>query len=176
MRESEDVTPWVERAQRGDVSAYAVLHKRFARAVHAVALSAAPNADVDDAVQEAFLGAWKNLSSLSDSAKFAGWLMQIARRTAIDQRRRRRATVELLDDAASAEAPPRAEARQVLRVIATLSEAYRETLVMRLVEGMSGPEIAAATGMTPESVRVNLSRGMKLLREKLDANDRGGAA
>jgi RNA polymerase sigma-70 factor (ECF subfamily) len=177
MRESDDFTPWVERAQRGDVAAYAVLHKRFVRAVHAIALSTAPFADVDDAVQEAFLGAWKNLATLSEPAKFPGWLMQIARRTAIDQRRRRRQTVELADDAATTDAPPRAEARQVLRMIGTLSDAYRETLVMRLVEGMSGPEIAAATGMTPESVRVNLSRGMKLLREKLDVvNDAGGAA
>ena len=46
-------------------------------------------------------------------------------------------------------------------------EAYRETLLMRLVEGLSGPEIAERTGLTPESVRVNLHRGMKLLRDRL---------
>jgi RNA polymerase sigma-70 factor (ECF subfamily) len=39
--------------------------------------------------------------------------------------------------------------------------------VLRLVEGLSGPEIAQRTGLTPASVRVNLHRGMKLLREKL---------
>ena len=42
---------------------------------------------------------------------------------------------------------------------------------MRLVEGMTGPEIAARTGLTPESVRVNLYRGMKLLREKLEFSE-----
>jgi RNA polymerase sigma-70 factor (ECF subfamily) len=41
--------------------------------------------------------------------------------------------------------------------------------MLRLVEGMTGPEIAARTGLTGGSVRVNLHRGMKLLREKLDA-------
>ena len=46
-------------------------------------------------------------------------------------------------------------------------EAYRETLILRLVEGMTGPEIAERTGLTPDSVRVNLSRGMKLLRGQL---------
>jgi len=50
-----------------------------------------------------------------------------------------------------------------------LPEAYRETLILRLVEGMTGPEIAAQTGLTPESVRVNLCRGMKLLRELLES-------
>ena len=52
-------------------------------------------------------------------------------------------------------------------MIRELPEAYRETLVLRLVEGMTGPEIAGRTGLTPASVRVNLHRGMKLLREKL---------
>ena len=54
-----------------------------------------------------------------------------------------------------------------LALIRTLPEAYRETLVLRLSEGLTGPEIAQRTGLTPASVRVNLHRGMKLLREKL---------
>ena len=48
-----------------------------------------------------------------------------------------------------------------------MPEAYSETLTLRLVEGMTGPEIAARTGLTPASVRVNLHRGMKLLREQV---------
>ena len=65
--------------------------------------------------------------------------------------------------------PDRTEALAALAVIQTLPEAYRETLVLRLVEGMTGPEIAARTGLTPASVRVNLHRGMKQLRERLEA-------
>ena len=60
-----------------------------------------------------------------------------------------------------------AEAQRALAAIRALPEAYRETLVLRLVEGLSGPEIAAVTGLTPESVRVNLHRGFRLLRERL---------
>ena len=55
----------------------------------------------------------------------------------------------------------------MLAIIQRLPESYRETLVLRLVEGMTGPEIAARTGLTAASVRVNLHRGMKLLRERL---------
>ena len=62
----------------------------------------------------------------------------------------------------------RTEALAVLDIIGTLPDAYRETLVLRLVEGLTGPEIAERTGLTPASVRVNLHRGMKLLREKLE--------
>ena len=63
--------------------------------------------------------------------------------------------------------PIAAEAIAVLDVVRKLPDAYRETLLMRLVEGMSGAEIAERSGLTPGSVRVNLHRGMKLLREQL---------
>ena len=58
-------------------------------------------------------------------------------------------------------------AAAVLACIAKLPEAYRETLVLRLVEGLPGPAIAARTGMTHGSVRVNLTRGMGMLRPLL---------
>ncbi|MBK7861196.1 MAG: hypothetical protein IPJ65_21815 [Archangiaceae bacterium] len=48
-----------------------------------------------------------------------------------------------------------------------LPEAYRETLAMRLIEGLTGPEIAERTGLTPGSVRVNLHRGMQQLKAAL---------
>lgn len=165
--EDDDVAALVLAARRHEASAYAKLFSRFRRAVHAAVLARAPDGDGEDAVQEAFLTAWRRIDDLDEPAAFGGWILQIARRTAIDHRRRARA-VEVLDaEVAAPEAPPTAEAKEVLRALLTLPEAYRETLVMRLVEGMTGPEIAEATGMQPESVRVNLCRGMKLLRAKL---------
>ena len=56
----------------------------------------------------------------------------------------------------------------MLRAIRQLSPSYHETLVMRLVEGMSPVEIAATTGMTRGSVRVNLHRGLAQLRGILE--------
>ena len=52
--------------------------------------------------------------------------------------------------------------------IQSLPDAYREPLILRLVEGLSGPRIAELTGMTHQSVRVNLSRGMAQLRTLLE--------
>jgi len=60
-----------------------------------------------------------------------------------------------------------ADVTTILSAIRSLPEAYRETLLLRLVEGMTGPEIAARTGLTAGSVRVNLYRGMQQLRQKL---------
>jgi RNA polymerase sigma-70 factor (ECF subfamily) len=66
---------------------------------------------------------------------------------------------------------PEGEALTVLAAIRRLPEAYRETLVLRLVEGLTGPEIAERTGLTPGSVRVNLHRGVAMLREALGRSD-----
>ena len=57
---------------------------------------------------------------------------------------------------------------ELVGIVRELPEAYRETLVLRLVEGLSGPEIAAHTGLTHGLVRVNLHRGMRLLRRELE--------
>jgi RNA polymerase sigma-70 factor (ECF subfamily) len=72
-----------------------------------------------------------------------------------------------VDDVPSPKQPDHLEALAILNAIRSLPEAYNETLILRLVEGMTGAEIADRTGLTPASVRVNLHRGMKLLREKL---------
>jgi RNA polymerase sigma-70 factor (ECF subfamily) len=70
-----------------------------------------------------------------------------------------------------AEAPPTTDAARALAALRELPDAYREVLAMRLVEGLNGPEIAERTGLRPGSVRVNLHRGMALLREKLGGKE-----
>jgi RNA polymerase sigma-70 factor (ECF subfamily) len=85
----------------------------------------------------------------------------------------RRPVAEPVPDDIPTPTPRRAEALAALAAIQSLPEAYRETLVLRLVEGMTGDEIARRTGLTPASVRVNLHRGMKRLREVLECK-RGG--
>ena len=67
-----------------------------------------------------------------------------------------------------AHASGEAEAHAALAAIRSLPDAYRETLMLRLVEGTHGPGDRRAHGPDAGSVRVNLHRGMKLLREKLD--------
>ena len=105
---------------------------------------------------------------LRDPGAFGGWLSTIARNRATDFHRRAVDAVELPEELPGRDGTEaRTEALAVLEIIKALPEAYRETLVLRLVEGLTGPEIAERTGLTPASVRVNLHRGMKLLREKL---------
>lgn len=171
---ADAVATLVRAAQGGDGAAFEALYRRFARYVHGVALARGVGADADDLVQDVFLTAYQRLGGLRDAGAFAGWLGAIARTHALDRARTgARRPESPLDEgtpprATAAGAPDAvADARQILDVIGSLPEAYRETLVLRLVEGMTGPEIAAATGLGADSVRVNLHRGMRLLRERL---------
>jgi RNA polymerase sigma-70 factor (ECF subfamily) len=158
----------VRAAVAGDREAFGMLYRRFARAVHGTLLARLPPADAEDGVQEVFLHAMKRLGDLREPAAFGGWICAIARRRAVDHYRRLVDHEELPAETASGANPSlRAEVAEALAAIRALPEAYRETLVLRLVEGLSGPEIAVVTGLTADSVRVNLHRGFRLLREKL---------
>ena len=179
MTDCRTVSPWhisedaslVSAARDGDRQAFGCLYLRYSRMVHGILLARVPATEVDDLVQDVFLHALPRLNALRDLTRFGGWLATITRNRANDYyRKSQAATSVLFEDQVEAPAagnPEELSAEMILGLIRTLPDTYRETLVLRLVEGMTGSEIAARTGLTPGSVRVNLHRGMQQLREKL---------
>jgi RNA polymerase sigma-70 factor (ECF subfamily) len=162
----------VASVRAGDREAYGRLYEAYSRMVHGILLARVPYGEVDDLVQDVFLVALRKIDSLRDPNLFGPWLAMITRNRAMDFHRRSRDTAELTDDLPVADtSAPEAEATEVLNLIRLLPEAYREPLILRFVEGMTGPEIAIRTGLAPASVRVNIHRGMKLLREKMGARE-----
>ncbi len=173
---SEDAQ-FVTAAGKGDRAAFGRLYDRYARMVHGVLLAKVPVGEVDDLLQDVFLLALRQLSTLREIRSFGAWLAAIARNRANDFHRRSVPGDQLADEASEndiEQADPSADhqspATAILDAIRALPDAYRETLILRLVEGMTGPEIAARTGLTHGSVRVNLHRGMQQLRAKLSTN------
>jgi len=150
----------------GERDMFGRLYELYAPLVHGVLLARMPRSEVEDMAQDIFLHALRKLDTLRDANAFGPWIAMIARNRAMDFHRRSRETVEVTEDLRSTDSGD-STAEEILAIIRTLPHAYRETLVLRLVEGMTGPEIAGRTGLTPASVRVNLHRGMKLLRTKL---------
>lgn len=173
---SNDVS-LVSAAQGGDRTAFGGLYARYARMVHGILLARVPVGDVEDLVQDVFLRALPRLHTLRDASRFGAWLAAIARNRATDYHRQSKAApvnsdspLEERADGPVSDGVQEREAAAILEVVCTLPETYRETLILRLVEGMTGPEIAARTGLTPGSVRVNLHRGMQQLRERLSGS------
>jgi RNA polymerase sigma-70 factor (ECF subfamily) len=173
---SEDAW-FVNAARNGDRPAFGRLYDRYARMVHGVLLARVPVGEVDDLVQDVFLLALRRLSTLRETGSFGAWLAAIARNRANDYHRRSAPEDQLAHDTSEDDiergnisGEPPSPAAAILDAIRTLPDTYRETLILRLVEGMTGPEIAARTGLTHGSVRVNLHRGMQQLRAKLSPN------
>lgn len=164
--QSGEVTALVAGARRGDHAAFDVLYRRFVRMVHGLLIARVPERDVDDLMQDVFIQAYQRLGSLREPEAFGAWLAAMARHRAVDYHRRDRHTVELTETA-GADGRTQDAALDVLAALRGLPEAYRDTLALRLIEGMTGPEIAERTGLTPGSVRVNLHRGLQRLRDAL---------
>jgi RNA polymerase sigma-70 factor (ECF subfamily) len=170
----------VSAARDGDRAAFGRLYDRYARMVHGILLARVPPREVNDLVQEVFLAALRQLHALRDVSRFGAWLGSITRNRANDYFRKsipENNLTEPVDDeqpeSRTTNDAAEQEAAAILAVIRSLPEAYREPLILRLVEGMTGPEIAARTGLTHGSVRVNLYRGMQQLREKLGETAKG---
>ncbi len=164
----------VERARNGDRVAFQRLWERHAALVHAVLISMVPSQEAEDLMQDVAVSAIGAIDRLRRRERFSAWLCTIARnvgRDALKRRRRAARESELEDPAVERPSDTDALAEEILGLVRRLPEAYREPLVLRLVLGLSGPEIARRTSRTAGSVRVNLCKGMKMLRDELE---RGG--
>jgi RNA polymerase sigma-70 factor (ECF subfamily) len=182
VREASEDDSLVSAAREGDRDAFGRLYDRYGRTVHGILLARVPPREVDDLVQEVFLLALRQLHALRDVSRFGAWLATITRNRANDYFRRAISDEKVTEPVDENQAESRTtdhaaeqEAAIILAVVRALPEPYREPLIFRLVEGMTGPEIAARTGLTHGSVRVNLCRGMQLLREKLAENAKGAS-
>lgn len=164
----------VARALDGDTLAFTVLLKRYRRLMLGYARKLTTDmADADDAVQEAFITAWKKLDSLEDHTKVRSWLMRIVGRSAIDIMRRRGHTTPLDDEQAQAQHPtqPGADSTSEIKsqleaagsILEQLPLTQRQVWVMREVGGYSYKEIAEELDLPVSTVRGLLARARTAL-------------
>jgi RNA polymerase sigma factor (sigma-70 family) len=162
----------IEAIRRGDRAAFGCLVERYQRMVEAVAYSSTRDrALVDDAVQDTFVAAWRQLDRLRDVERLRPWLCGIARNLARKARRdrRREAPVPaLVAPATPFEAASEHEREQlVATALAQLSRRYREPLVLFYYEQCSVKDVAAALAIREDAALQRLSRGRQQLGEAL---------
>ena len=157
------------QAREGDRGALARLLRAHEREVRSVVLAHVSRHDADDVMQEVYLKASRAVGSLRDTGAAGGWLCAVARSCARSHLRKQRVRrmLRIVREPQAAQTSGAWSTGEVLEAIRELPAAYRETLLLRLVGRLSGEEIAARTGLTHGSVRVNLTRGMQLLRRSL---------
>ncbi|MEO8857433.1 MAG: RNA polymerase sigma factor [Burkholderiaceae bacterium] len=175
------------RAARGDIPAFETIMRRHNRLMFRSARSILPSdAETEEAVQEAYLHAWKALASFRADARLSTWLVRIVLNEAFSRVRRRSAKVVPLDMVsglmesegdtvlqADADQQPeqhaaRAQLRKIMEArIDALPEVFRTVFMLRAVQELPAEEVASALGIPEATVRTRFFRARSLLRESL---------
>lgn len=178
-----ELTP---RAAKGDERAFEQIMRLHNRLLYRTARSILKtDADAEDAVQEAYLRAWRGLSKFRADAKLSTWLVRIVINEALGRLRRRSAQIislgpamepiepqaESLDEDPDRQPEPavmRAELRRLMEArIDQLPDAFRTVFVLRAVEEMSVEEVSTTLKLPEATVRTRFFRARTLLREGL---------
>ena len=185
--QDEDDLQFVDRVLAGDRRAFEALVRRHERRVFRVTLAILSNTeDAEEAMQDAFLKAFRHLGQFRRDARFTTWLTRIAVNAAIEKRKTRKNFVPLSEsEAAGAQFLPKnyepwksnpeqvfgkQEIRRLVEeAIQALPEIYRTAFVLRDVEGLSAEEAAEALGLTVPALKSRLLRGRLMMRERLAA-------
>jgi RNA polymerase sigma-70 factor, ECF subfamily len=184
--ELRDESRMIASILAGETQLFHELIRPYERRVYAMALSFLRNeADAEDAAQEAFLKAFRNLATFRGDAKFGIWLVSITLNEARSRIRRRDAVkMDSLDEPDEegktspallrdwkeipSEALERKEVRSLLlKAITALPAIYREVFQLRDIEQLSVQEAAQALGITTSSVKVRLHRARMMLQKTL---------
>jgi RNA polymerase sigma factor (sigma-70 family) len=175
----QDENELVARARRGDADAYEELvHAYQGIALRTAYLIAGNAADAEEAVQDAFVKAYRALWRFRPGAPFKPWLLRIVGNEARNRRRsagRRAALAVRATREVSGEAAPSPEAtvlagerrEELLAALNRLDERDREALACRYFLDLSEAETAAAIGVRPGTVKSRLSRALERLRAEL---------
>jgi len=169
----------------GDHQLFHELIRPYERSVYRMALSLLKNeAEAEDAAQEAFLKAYRNLARFRSEARFSTWLITIVLNEARSRlRRSQSALTDSIDDGREDPVAPaqltdwreipsqsleRSEIRTLLRrALLALPLAYREVFILRELEERSVDETAEALGITQASVKMRLHRARLKLQKQL---------
>ncbi len=169
----------LERLRTGDRSALEGLLVRHQERAYRVAIGIVRDPDdAADAVQSAFVKAIRGIDGFRSDARFGTWFLSIvineARGGLRRQGRRREQALDGLPEPAAHELDAaertvvRDEAARARRALAELPEKQRLAVLLRVDEGLSFREVAAATGSTEGAARVNYHHGIRRLRRMLD--------
>jgi RNA polymerase sigma-70 factor (ECF subfamily) len=178
----------IERVLAGEKDLFYELIRPCERGVFLAAASILGNdADAEDAAQEAFLKAYRNLDRFRQESKFSTWLIQIAINNARMKLRKDRCLLHKAIDAGQettegdyiptdfadwreipSEALEQSELREALnKALNSLPEKYRIVLILRDVQQMSIAETAKALGISEENVKTRTSRARLQMRDRL---------
>jgi RNA polymerase sigma-70 factor (ECF subfamily) len=159
----------IERAAAGDLDAFAELVRAYERRVASVLYRLLDDRrDVEEATQDVFVQAWRNLPRFRGEAQLFTWLYRIAVNEALMRRRRKRPELQELDERLAAAPDPEPGLRDLLlRELAALPFEHRAAVVLRDVEGLTNAEVADALGISVAAAKSRIHRARLQIRDAL---------
>lgn len=170
----------VAGAKRGDETAIRAIIRLYNQSLFRLARGILADDEAEDALQEAYLRAFRGIGEFRGEASLRTWLGRIVVNSARERLRRRGKTVHLdIEDviafplmAAGADPELKMAQDQVRKLleeaIDELPPAFRSVAVARLIEEMSVEETAAVLGLRPETVKTRLHRARRLLQAGIE--------
>ena len=167
----------IRRAQAGDVDAFELLYREHAGRIFALCLrlKAGDSTDATELMQDVFIRAWRRLETFRGDCAFSSWLHRLAVNTMLENTRgdnRRIARVLPMDDTSRLAGAARSSGIDLKMdledAIASLPKGARLAFVLHDVEGYQHQEIAEQLGVTVGTIKAQLHRARRLLRERLE--------
>jgi len=171
----------VQAAKAGDAGSFETLVRRHVDRMYGVSRLMLRDPDqAEDAVQGAFVRAWRDLTSLREPSRFEAWLHTLVVRACYDEARRARrwaADVRVITPLALATHDPTPEDRdEIERGFRLLSPEHRMILVLHFYLDLSAVEIGARLGIPSGTARSRLHYALAALRSAIDAGERAATA
>ena len=163
----------VEAAQNGHLESFGALYERYHSPMVALAYSMLADRDLaEDAAQEVFAAACRDIGNLKSKERFAAWLAGICRNVSRQMLRLHKIKPAALnDDYAAREVDDSRDRREVIwRAVWSLREAERELIVLRYFDGFSQARISEVLGLTPQVVNGRLIRAKRKIAKFLKRN------
>jgi RNA polymerase sigma-70 factor (ECF subfamily) len=169
----------VEAAQNGHLESFGALYERYHSPMVALAYSMLANRDLaEDAAQEVFAVACRDIESLKSKERFAAWLAGICRNVSRQMLRASRIKPAALSDEQPAQNEKDCDDRREIihRAVWNLREAERELIVLRYFDGFSQARISEVLGLSPQAVNGRLVRAKRKIAKYLKKNGFTGDA
>jgi RNA polymerase sigma-70 factor, ECF subfamily len=175
--EKSTALDYVRRAQSGDVDAFELLYREHSGRIYALCLrlKAGDSSDATELMQDVFIRGWRRLSTFRGDCAFSSWLHRLAVNTMLENARsdgRRVARVLPMDDTSRLAGAARSSGVELKmdmeNAIASLPKGARLAFVLHDVEGYQHQEIAEQLSVSVGTVKAQLHRARRLLRERLE--------
>src|SRR5881392_93436 len=174
----------IRRAQAGNVDAFEILYREHSGRVYALCLrlKAGDRIDATELMQDVFIKAWRRLETFRGDCAFSSWLHRLAVNTMLENARsdrRREARVLSMEDTSLLPGAARSSGvdlrMDMEAAIASLPKGARLAFVLHDVEGYQHQEIAEQLKISVGTVKAQLHRARRLLRERLEGKREAGS-